>query len=99
MVVWNRNVVQAKRKGDKNMNETIVKELDKILPVVVRVHGEHHPELHQVAKLYADLKETKSREILEKLRQVTDHYTAPEDACPTYQKTYQDLSILDQELE
>ena len=99
MVVWNRNVVQAKRKGDKNMNDTIVKELDKILPVVVRVHGEHHPELHQVAKLYADLKETKSREILEKLRQVTDHYTAPEDACPTYQKTYQDLSILDQELE
>lgn len=99
MVVWNRNVVQAKRKGDKNMNETIVKELDKILPMVVRVHGEHHPELHQVAKLYADLKETKSREILEKLRQVTDHYTAPEDACPTYQKTYQDLSILDQELE
>ena len=99
MVVWNRNVVQAKRKGDKNMNESIVKELDKILPVVVRVHGEHHPELHQVAKLYADLKETKSREILEKLRQVTDHYTAPEDACPTYQKTYQDLSILDQELE
>lgn len=81
------------------MNETIVKELDKILPVVVRVHGEHHPELHQVAKLYADLKETKSREILEKLRQVTDHYTAPEDACPTYQKTYQDLSILNQELE
>lgn len=99
MVVWNRNFVQVKEKGDKNMNETIVKELDKILPVVVRVHGEHHPELHQVAKLYADLKETKSREILEKLRQVTDHYTAPEDACPTYQKTYQDLSILDQELE
>lgn len=99
MFVWNRNFVQVKEKGDKNMNETIVKELDKILPVVVRVHGEHHPELHQVAKLYADLKETKSREILEKLRQVTDHYTAPEDACPTYQKTYQDLSILDQELE
>ena len=99
MVVWNRNFVQVKEKGDKNMNETIVKELDKILPVVVRVHGEHHPELHQVAKLYADLKETKSREILEKLRQVTDHYRAPEDACPTYQKTYQDLLILDQELE
>ena len=99
MFVWNRNFVQVKEKGDKNMNETIVKELDKILPVVVRVHGEHHPELHQVAKLYADLKETKSREILEKLRQVTDHYTAPEDACPTYQKTYQDLSLLDQEME
>ena len=99
MFVWNRNFVQVKGKGDKNMNETIVKELDKILPVVVRVHGEHHPELHQVAKLYADLKETKSREILEKLRQVTDHYTAPENACPTYQKTYQDLSLLDQEME
>lgn len=99
MVVRNRNFVQVKEKGDKNMNETIVKELDKILPVVVRVHGEHHPELHQVAKLYADLKESNSREILEKLRQVTDHYTAPEDACPTYQKTYQDLSLLDQELE
>lgn len=38
------------------MNTEIIKELDKILPVVVRVHGENHPELEKVAELYAQLK-------------------------------------------
>lgn len=27
------------------MNTELIKELDKILPVVEQVHGEHHPEL------------------------------------------------------
>ena len=69
----------------------------KALPVVVRVHGDHHPKLHEVSKLYNELKENPSKEIFEKLREVTSNYTAPEDACPTYQKTYKDLSILDKE--
>lgn len=45
------------------MNQEILKELDKILPVVVRVHGEHHPELSQVTDLYAQLKAAPTPEI------------------------------------
>ena len=42
------------------MKNEIICELDKILPVVERVHGEHHPELHEVAALYAALAENKA---------------------------------------
>lgn len=79
------------------MREDIVKELDKILPVVVRVHGENHPELSKVAELYAAIKEEASEEVFAQLREVTNNYSTPADACPTFQKTYEDLSILDNE--
>ena len=78
------------------MREDIIKELDKILPVVVRVHGEHHPELKRVAELYAELKENPTEELFGELREVTDSYTVPEDACPTFGKMYEDLKALDQ---
>ena len=42
----------------------IAKELDKILPVVVRVHGYHHPELLEVAALYEELKASANAEII-----------------------------------
>lgn len=80
------------------MNQEIVKELDKILPVVVRVHGEHHPELHQVADLYAQLKDAPSAAVAAQLREVTGGFTAPADACPTFRKTYADLEELTGEL-
>lgn len=76
------------------MNQEIIKELDKILPVVVRVHGGHHPELTQVAALYAQLKQTPDARTAEALRQITADFTAPADACPTYQKAYADLAKL-----
>lgn len=80
------------------MQKEVIRELDKILPVVERVHGEHHPELHTVAALYATLKENAAPETLEQLRAVTSDFTAPADACPTYIKTYADLAILAKEL-
>lgn len=76
------------------MNQEIIRELDKILPVVVRVHGEHHPELRQVAELYARLKQNPDARTVQELRTVTNHFTAPADACPTFQKTYADLAAL-----
>lgn len=79
------------------MNTEIIKELDKILPVVARVHGEHHPELAQVVELYEKIKECPAIETFEELRKVTSNYAIPEDACPTYGKTYQDLAELDRE--
>ena len=77
------------------MREDLIKELDKILPVVVRVHGEHHPELAKVEELYAALKTHPTEEVFAELRTVTSHYTAPEDACPTFCKVYEDLQALD----
>lgn len=80
------------------MNQEIIKELDKILSVVVRVHGEHHPELRQVAELYARLKQNPDARTVQELRTVTNHFTAPADACPTFQKTYADLAALTGEM-
>ena len=48
-----------------------------------------------VVALYAQLKEVPAKEIFQQLRQVTGDYTVPEDACPTYAKTYQLLAELD----
>ena len=76
----------------------IIAELDKILPVVERVHAENHPELHRVAALYTALKEQASPELIAELKAVTSDFTAPEDACPTYQKAYADLADLFGEL-
>lgn len=76
------------------MNQEIIKELDKILPVVVRVHGEHHPELRQVAALYTQMKEAPSAAVAAQLREVTGGFAVPADACPTFRKTYADLEAL-----
>lgn len=77
------------------MNEETIQTLNKILPVVERVHGEHHPELHQVAALYNEVKAAPSAAVFQKLRDVTGNYAVPADACPTYAKTYQLLEALD----
>ena len=74
------------------MNTELIKELDKILPVVERVHGDNHPELHEVAKLYGELKQ--GAHVAAQLRQVTENFTVPADACPTFAKTYRDLEEL-----
>lgn len=76
------------------MNAEIIKELDKILPVVVRVHGEHHPELARVAELYNAVKANATAETWAELKTITNDYTAPADACPTFIKTYADLKDL-----
>ena len=80
------------------MNAEILKELNKILPVVVRVHGEHHPELREVGMLYEQLKAEPSIQLVEKIRQVTNNFEVPQDACPTYEKAYHYLESLTQEI-
>lgn len=79
--------------------EEIIKELDKILPVVVRVHGENHPELAQVGTLYADMRKKldednkeEAKKLLMELKSITSDFSIPNDACPTYERTYKDLS-------
>ena len=75
------------------------------VPVVDRVHGEHHPEFHEVRSLFNTLvKKIKEagegkpdlNEELAKLRQTTDNYTVPSDVCETYEAVYVMLKEVDE---
>ena len=85
--------------------QELIQELDKILPVVVRVHGENHSELAQVGELYTKLREAmdqdnkeEAKKYMQQLREVSKGFAIPSDACPTYTKTYEDLVALEQQL-
>lgn len=84
-----------------------LKTLDKYVPVVDRVHGDAHPEFHEVKKLYESLSQkvkdankTKTTpnldEDFQSLRDVTNNYTLPSGVCETYEAVYKMLSELDQ---
>ena len=82
----------------KNISEEIAL-LDKVLPVVVRVHGGNHPELHDVLKVYdrfrAAYEKGHGEEEIAEIRRLTGNYTLPEDACEAYTKVYQALQEID----
>ena len=75
------------------------------VPIVDRVHGEHHPEFHEVRRLF-DLVNKKIKEAgtnkpelgdeLRQLREVTDNYTVPDDVCESYEAVYMMLADLDE---
>ncbi|MCF0111916.1 MAG: hypothetical protein HUJ58_08435 [Erysipelotrichaceae bacterium] len=78
--------------------EPLITELNRILPVVTRVHSDHHPELREVLTQYEKLTEAVNandnnavKERIEKIAEITNQFTIPEDACPTYTKAYQAL--------
>lgn len=80
--------------------------LEQFVPIVDRVHGEHHPEFHEVHEVFksisAKLKDSDKPELKEefaKLRQVTNNYTVPADVCESYEAVYKMLSELDQAYE
>ncbi|NLM41737.1 MAG: iron-sulfur cluster repair di-iron protein, ric [Firmicutes bacterium] len=79
--------------------------LETYVPVVARVHGAHHPEFHEVSRLFAEIKaktEAAGQERPElarefaQLRQITDNYTVPGDVCESYAAVYAMLSELDE---
>jgi len=82
---------------------TALKELNIVLPVVQRVHGDAHPELAKVSQLVDDLQAGLSKgnnstelcKILDQLHKVTNGYTVTSDACGGFQKEYQLLSQID----
>ena len=85
---------------DKN-----IETLELYVPIVARVHGESHPEFHQVHRLFDEMNK-KMKEAgagqpaldteFEQLRKITDHYTIPADTCESYEAVYHILSKLDQ---
>ena len=81
-----------------------MKMLKQYVPVVARVHGQNHPEFHEVHKLFdainQKIKETGSKrpelnEEFAKLREITSNYTVPEDVCESYEAVYNMLAKLD----
>ena len=93
--------------NDTNFNEAATRlfpVLKQYVPIVDRVHGEHHPEFHEVRALFNTLvekteaKKSNTPELIDeftKLRLITDSYTIPGDVCETYAAVYNMLSELD----
>ena len=89
-------------------NETVKKlipTLEKFVPIVARVHGKHHPEFHDVRKVFDTIFEkvkeagTEKPELSQeftKLREITDNYTVPGDVCESYEAVYKMLAELDE---
>ena len=87
------------------MKESHFKTLKQYVPIVAKVHGEHHPVFHEVHKVFDMIikktKEagTKMPELTEefvKLRNITDNYAVPSDVCESYEAVYKMLAELDE---
>ena len=78
--------------------------LELYVPVVARVHGDTHPEFHEVRSVFESLvKKTEAQgtekpelsEEFNKLKEITDNYTIPGDVCESYTAVYNMLAELD----
>lgn len=89
------------------LNEGIkgnLKRLELYVPVVARVHGGHHPEFHEVRKLYDEIvrklgegsEKPDLSEEFGKIRVITDNYTVPGDVCESYEAVYNMLAELEE---
>ena len=81
-----------------------MKTLTQYVPIVARVHGNNHPEFHEVHKLFDLIREkTKGKrsvlpelgEEFAALRKATNNYAIPKDVCETYEAVYNMLAELD----
>ncbi len=78
--------------------------LNQFVPIVDRVHGNNHPEFHEVKGLWDAIYEKTTSDDLnipnldpefERLREVTDHYKVPDDVCESYEAVYHMLEEVD----
>lgn len=76
--------------------------LERMTPIVARVHGEGHPELADVRDIFQNInekvqlsEEADLKMDFEKLRTVTDNYEVPADGCEAYTTTYELLEEAD----
>lgn len=79
--------------------------LAQYVPVVDRVHGDSHPEFHDVKaefdKIQQKIQDSSSDKPdleaeLSKLREITNHYSVPKDVCETYEAVYEMLAEVDE---
>ena len=98
------DIMSSQSKFDQ-MKKNHFKTLKQYVPVVAKVHGAHHPEFHEVHKIFDTIIKktqeagTKIPELSDefaKLRDVTDNYAVPGDVCESYEAVYRMLSELDE---
>ncbi|PKM89066.1 MAG: iron-sulfur cluster repair di-iron protein, ric [Firmicutes bacterium HGW-Firmicutes-10] len=74
------------------------------VPVVDRVHGEHHPEFHEVRRLFEVIHQKTNSSLNElpdlhlefsQLKEITQDYAIPNDVCETYEAVYGMLNQLE----
>lgn|SRR5690554_755215 len=82
--------------------QTYMDKLRLYIPVVDRVHGKHHPEFHEVRRLF-EIIEIKVNEddlnlsdVFNSLKDVTKNYFVPTDVCESYEAVYQMLAALNE---
>ncbi len=78
--------------------------LNQFTPIVNRVHGDNHPEFHEVKELWNSIHEktetagSKKPELdaeFQRLREITANYTVPGDVCESYEAVYNMLEEVD----
>lgn len=103
-ITW-EGMEMTKAKIFNKDQEKIIKTLRQYVPVVDRVHGDTHPEFHEVKRLFEAIDEkVKSNasekyqltEEFAKLSEVTSNYTIPNDVCESYEAVYVMLAELDE---
>lgn len=89
----------------RDVTEKHLKTLEQYVPIVARVHGNHHPEFHEVHQLFNTIQQKIKaagdmqpdlEEAFTALRSVTGGYAVPGDTCETYEAVYKMLGEMDQ---
>lgn len=78
--------------------------LDQFTPIVDRVHGKNHPEMHKVKALWEQIQgktnvagsnQPELDKEFTQLREITNNYTVPDDVCESYEAVYTMLEEVD----
>jgi regulator of cell morphogenesis and NO signaling len=87
----------------KKLTKELFPVLVQYVPLVDRVHGEHHPEFHEVRQIFVEIYEkTRASDTtalnlydeFARLQKVTQNYAVPDDVCETYEAVYDMLKKL-----
>ncbi|NLZ92307.1 MAG: iron-sulfur cluster repair di-iron protein, ric [Clostridiales bacterium] len=88
-------------------DEVIKRNFEKLqlfVPIVARVHGENHPEFHDVHKLFDEISAKIKNAApgkpdldseLKQLREITNNYTVPDGVCESCEAVYSMLAEID----
>ena len=83
------------------VTKKVLPTLIQYVPVVDRVHGDHHPEFHEVRRLFnllsKKVKESNTADLsfeFNQLRKTTNNFEIPTDVCETFEAVYTMLKEL-----
>lgn len=88
-------------------DEVIKRNFEKLqlfVPIVARVHGENHPEFHDVHRLFDEISAKIKNAApgkpdldseLKQLREITNNYTVPDGVCESCEAVYNMLAEID----